>query len=121
MRRLLLPLAVAGVVALTGCVPPLFACTTIGYSSTLDVRAPSSVTAVSCPDCDEYATAFEQVEPGVWLLPLANPVASATLVATDAAGDEVIRVEVEPTWVATDPGARCGSPQISEPIDLDAF
>ena len=117
MRPLLLPLAVAGVAVLAGCVTP-FACPAIGYSSTLDVRTSPEVTAVSCPDCDEYATQLEEVEPGVWRLPLMTALPSVTLVAFDGSGAEVARVEVEPVWVPDDAGARCGGPQTSEPITL---
>lgn len=118
MRRLA-PAALAAVILLSGCTP--FACTTIGYSSLLVVRTSTEVAAVSCPEgCDRYNTDLEQVEPGVWHLALISSSTSVTLVATDATGTELARDVVEPVWVADDPGARCGSPLASEPIELGA-
>jgi hypothetical protein len=117
--RRLAPLALAAVILLSGCTP--FACTTIGYSSLLEVHTSTEVAAVSCPEgCDRYNTDLEQVEPGVWQLALGSSSASVTLVATDATGTEIARDVVEPVWVADDPGARCGSPLTSEPIELGA-
>lgn len=118
MRRLA-PLALAGVVVLSGCTP--FACPAIGYSSLLEVRTSTDVAAVSCPEgCDRYNTEFEQVEPGVWHLALSNSSTSVTLVAIDDGGAEMARDVVEPVWAADDPGARCGSPLTSQPIELTA-
>ena len=118
MRRLA-PFALAGFLLLSGCTP--FACTTIGYSSLLEVRTSPDVGAVSCPEgCDRYDTELEQVEPGVWHLALLSSSTSVTLVATDAAGAELARDVVTPVWVSDDPGARCGSPMTSEIIELGA-
>lgn len=112
-------LAGAVVLVLSGCTP--FACTTIGYSSLLVVHTSTDVAAVSCPEgCDRDDTDLEQVEPGVWHLQLLSSSTSVTLVATDAGGEETARDLVEPAWVADDPGARCGSPLTSEPIELGA-
>ena len=118
MRRLA-PLALAGVVVLSGCTP--FACPAIGYSSLLVVHTSTDVGAVTCPEgCDRYTTELEQTEPGVWQLPLISSSASVTLVATDVSGAEIARTVAEPVWAADDPGARCGSAVTSEPIELGA-
>lgn len=119
MRIPFVALAGLVVVLLSGCTS--FACPAIGYSSLLVVHTSADVAAVSCPEgCDRDNTELEQTEPGVWQLVLISSSASVTLIATDRTGIELAREVVEPVWMADDPGARCGSPQTSEPVELTA-
>lgn len=133
----LAPLLVASVVLLTGCVPPFFACTAIGYSSVAHIELDDPRPGLLLELCDgEDCTpgpVEQPVELGATAIPEPTGVFgvtgdsangwSASLLGgqpvlgyrlTDASGAVIAEGAVDADWVRIDGSERCGGNRTAE-------
>ncbi|CAH0178485.1 hypothetical protein [Microbacterium sp. Bi128] len=117
MRRSVVGLALVGaLLPLTGCVPPMVACTAIGYSSTLFLDLDTPTTGLTLELCDgegctpSPTSDFEPTETATgWVVsPLFGAGDVVGYRVTDATGAVVREGSVRPDWKRVDGSDTCG-------------